>query len=210
MKIVMKIKYSFFLVLLFSLLTKSTFAGGGCTWTTTASATSLGWNNAASWTRSGTCTGFWPFSSSLGSGDVVNINNSVTITGNVTVPNNATLNLNAGTFTVNGNVDLQNGSTFLSAIGTTMNVNGNFNNSNNSTGVTVNGSINVSGNLTSGSGSTITSPTGTGAFTVGGSISGAGTVFGSTADCPNTATPCLTSDLFTLPIALLTLSADCN
>lgn len=180
-----------------------------CTWTTTASATSLGWNNPLSWTKTGACSGDWPFSSPLGSGDVINIDHSITITANITVPNNATLNINSGTFTVNGNVNLNNGSTFNSAEGTTMIVNGDFNNNNNSTGVTVDGSISVSGNLTSGSGSTVTSSSGTGSFTVEGSISGAGTVFGSTADCPDTGSPCLTSSANPLPIELLSISAEC-
>lgn len=202
-------KYIFFYFFITFLINDFSLIAG-CTWTTTASAASLGWNNPLSWSKSGSCSGDWPFSSPLGNGDVVNINHSVTYNGNIVIPNNATFNINSGTLTINGNVDLQNGSTFLSSEGTTMVVNGNFNNSNNSVGVTVDGNIIVSGNLTSGNGSTVTSSSGTGSFNVEGSISGSGTVFGSSADCPDTGNPCLTSSSNPLPIELIRFYAECS
>jgi hypothetical protein len=126
------------------------------------------------------------------------------------VKTGGTLIVNApATFNITGGVDLQNGSTFNLGNGATMNVSGNFNNSNNSTGVVVNGTVNVGGDLTSGNGSTVTSSTGTGSFTVQGSISGAGTVFGSSADCSDTSVPCITTAINPLPVEIIFIGLEC-
>jgi hypothetical protein len=126
------------------------------------------------------------------------------------VKTGGTLTINApATLSITGGIDLQNGSTFTLGQNATLNVSGNFNNSNNSTGVVVNGTVSVGGNLTSGNGSTVSSPTGTGSFTVSGSISGAGTVFGSSADCTDTSVPCVSNAASPLPVELIYLGIEC-
>lgn len=183
-----------------------------CTWTTTG--VSSNWTNASAWTKSGSGCGAatYPSTTSINTGDVIIINHTMSLTsGTYVVKAGGTLTINSpATFTITGNIDLNNGSFFQLNSGANLSVSGNFNNSNNSTNVTVNGSVNVGGNLTAGNGSAITSTTSSGSFTVQGSISGPGSIFGSSISCADQALPCLTSSIAPLPIEFISAGLECQ
>ncbi len=173
-----------------------------CRFTTTGASTN--WTDPAAWSVTYSSPGpacpSFPSSTSISSGDVVNINHPMNLTTTTyDVNGGGTLNLTT-TFTLSGNLTFSNNSTFTSTGSSVLNVTGTLTNNNNSTGVSFNGTVNVTGNVVTGNGSTIT---GTGSLSATGTIttSGNSTIFGSTAEC--TVSPCFTSDVSTLPIELI-------
>ncbi|TNF48130.1 MAG: hypothetical protein EP305_06280 [Bacteroidetes bacterium] len=184
-----------------------------CTYTTTGNSTN--WNSAAAWTVTGGggC-GTVPPTTLVGTGVTININHPINLTTTtLDIKSGATLNINAGGgLTLTGNLTFSNGSTVNFGSGSNISVSGNLTNNNNSTGITINGTVTVGGNLTAGQGSAIGPvDSGTGTITVNGAIitDGTATIFGSYADCPNTADPCYTTSISALPVEFISASIEC-
>jgi len=176
-----------------------------CTWTTTGASTN--WGDAAAWTSSGSgCSGSTPDDDNINSGDVVVINHPMNLTtATFTVKSGGGLTINS-TLTVTGNVVFSNNSIVTINVGATFAISGNVTNNNNSIGISIFGSVTVGGNFTGGNGSEVGPNDGSGGtLSVNGSITtdGSGSIFGSTDDCVDSATPCTITPFNPLPVELV-------
>ncbi|HXC06192.1 MAG TPA: hypothetical protein VNZ86_15650 [Bacteroidia bacterium] len=124
------------------------------------------------------CAGYYVTSAAtftLGNGGTITINTGATLdfgSNAVVIGNGATLVINGGTL-ITGDLTFNNGSTVSVNATGSIAVTGNFQNKNNSNSITINGFMGVSGWASFGNGSTMT---GTGAISITGLSSGAGTI----------------------------------
>jgi hypothetical protein len=126
-------------------------------------------------------TGTSPSTNQTGGNDDITIDHNITLTGTLNVKAGTVITINAGdTLTINGDVEFNNGCTFI--VNGVLIINGNVTNNNNSDGVSVNGTMSIDGDYDGGNGSDLG---GTGDMDITGSVTtdGDATVFGSTTDC---------------------------
>ena len=155
--------------------------------------------NDGSWTD-GTVwnLGTSPATNQTNGNDDITIDHNITLNGTLTVKAGTVITINAGdTLTINGDVEFNNGCTFI--VNGVLIINGNVTNNNNSDGVAINGVVSIDGNYDGGNGSDLT---GTGGMNITGSVTtdGDATVFGSTVDCT---TNCNNSANDPLPVELV-------
>jgi hypothetical protein len=163
------------------------------------------WSNVSTWVGSSS-----PASNQTNGSDVIIINSTVTLNGDLVVKAGTNITVDAGdTLIVNGNVTFKNGSS-VTANGVLI-VNGNVTNNNNSNDINVNGKISINGNYSGGNGSELN---GTGEMDVTGDVitEGTGSVFDSTCDCDddcdNSDASNLDDDCNPLPVELISFECD--
>jgi hypothetical protein len=155
------------------------------------------------WSTNGTSdTGTPPPTNQTGGNDDITIDHNVTLNGPLDVKSGTVITINVGdTLTINGDVEFNNGCTFI--VNGVLIINGNVANNNNSDGVVINGEVIIDGDYDGGNGSDLS---GTGGMDITGSVStdGDATVFGSTSDC---VTDCESSADTPLPVELVFFNA---
>jgi hypothetical protein len=117
----------------------------------------MDWTTNSAWSYTsvgGPCTCAPPFSP--GSGDDINIETNVTLTGNLRMKSGSSLIITGNdTLRITGDVQFDNGSVVLIENSGSLIISGDFNNRNNSDNITINGMLDVTGSFTNGNGAVI-------------------------------------------------------